>query len=56
MKFVENIDCYVIFAKLLLNSSYGKLAERVVRDITVREVNQETGAIHLVGSGEQEID
>ena len=44
------------FAKLLLNSSYGKLAERVVRDITVREVNPETGAIHLVGSGEQEID
>ena len=44
------------FAKLLLNSSYGKLAERVVRDITVREINPETGAIHLVGSGEQEID
>lgn len=44
------------FAKLLLNSSYGKLAERVVRDITVREINPETGAIHLVGRGEQEID
>lgn len=45
-----------LFAKLLLNSSYGKLAERVVRDITVREINPETGAIHLVNRGEQEID
>lgn len=44
------------FAKLLLNSSYGKLAERVVRDITVREINPETGAIRLVSHGEQEID
>ena len=39
-----------------MNSSYGKLAERVIRDITVREINPETGAIHLVGRGEQEID
>lgn len=44
------------FAKLLLNSSYGKLAERVIRDKTVREINPETGAIHLVNRGEQEID
>ena len=44
------------FAKLLLNSSYGKLAERVARRITWREINPETGAVHLVSSGEMEIE
>lgn len=44
------------FAKLLLNSSYGKLAERVARRITWREINAETGAVHLVSNNEQEID
>lgn len=44
------------FAKLLLNSSYGKLAERVARRITWREINTETGAVHLVSKNENEID
>lgn len=44
------------FAKLLLNSSYGKLAERVARRITWREINPETGAVHLVSSNEMEIE
>ena len=42
------------FAKLLLNSSYGKLAERVARRITWREINTETGAVHLVSKNENE--
>ena len=44
------------FAKLLLNSSYGKLAERVARRITWREINAETGAVHLVSKNENEVD
>ena len=44
------------FAKLLLNSSYGKLAERIARRITWREINTETGAVHLVSKNENEID
>lgn len=44
------------FAKLLLNSSYGKLAERVARRISWREINTETGAVHLVSKNENEID
>lgn len=44
------------FAKLLLNSSYGKLAERVARRITWREINPETGAVHLVSNNETEIE
>lgn len=44
------------FAKLLLNSSYGKLAERVCREITFREINEDTGAVHLVHTLEDEID
>lgn len=44
------------FAKLLLNSSYGKLAERVSREITFREISPETGAVHLVHENEKEID
>ena len=44
------------FAKLLLNSSYGKLAERVARRITWREINTETGAVHLVSKNENEVD
>lgn len=44
------------FAKLLLNSSYGKLAERILREITVRELNEETNAVHLVRTGETELD
>lgn len=44
------------FAKLLLNSSYGKLAERVARRITWREINEETGAVHLVSQNENEVD
>lgn len=44
------------FAKLLLNSSYGKLAERVTRAITFREINPATGAVHLVNNGAVEVD
>ncbi len=35
-------------SKLILNSSYGKLAERVERNIGHYELNEETGAIHFV--------
>ena len=41
---------------MLLNSSYGKLAERVARRITWREINAETGAVHLVSKNENEVD
>lgn len=44
------------FAKLLLNSSYGKLAERVVRAITYRDISPETGAVRLVNNGDIEVD
>lgn len=40
------------FAKLLLNSSYGKLAENPYKDQTHREINPETGAVTLVDDGE----
>lgn len=43
------------FAKLMLNSSYGKLAERCVRVKSHREINEETGAVHLIADG-TEID
>lgn len=39
--------------KLLLNSSYGKLSERIVRTATHYERSPETGAIHLVRDGEE---
>lgn len=38
-------------AKLILNSSYGKLAERVERRNGKYELNEETGAIHFVETG-----
>lgn len=38
-------------AKLLLNSSYGKLAERVEREKGHYELNKDTGAIHFVREG-----
>lgn len=42
-------------AKLKLNSSYGKLAERIERGTGLYEENQETGAVHFI-HGETEID
>ena len=39
------------FAKLLLNSSYGKLAENPRKDISHRELSEETGAVVLVDDG-----
>ena len=39
--------------KLLLNSSYGKLAERLVRNVGHYELNEATGAIHFVNEGEE---
>ena len=44
------------FAKLLLNSSYGKLAERVSREICYREINAESGAVHVVHTADTEDD
>lgn len=44
----ENNAVMKMFAKLLLNSAYGKLAERVKRAETHREINKETGCVHLV--------
>ena len=40
-------------SKLLLNSSYGKLAERIVRITGHYELNEETGAIHFVRDAEE---
>lgn len=37
------------YAKLILNSSYGKLSERVERVKCHYELNNKTGAVHLVG-------
>lgn len=44
------------FAKLLLNSSYGKLAERVSREICYREINDESGAVHVVHTTDTDDD
>ena len=41
------------FAKLLLNSSYGKLSENPIKEVTHRELN-ENGAVTLIMDGEQE--
>lgn len=41
-------------AKLKLNSSYGKLAERLIRELCHYEVNPETGAIHCVKDGQED--
>ena len=41
------------FAKLLLNSSYGKLAENPRREQSHREINPETGAVSLIDDGEE---
>lgn len=35
-------------AKLLLNSAYGKLAQKIERDVCAYELDNETGAVHLV--------
>lgn len=42
-------------AKLLLNSAYGKLAQKIERQICVYELDTETGCVHLVKKG-SEID
>jgi hypothetical protein len=44
------------FAKLILNSSYGKLAERLERGKGHYELNEATGAIHFVHEGVEESD
>lgn len=41
-------------AKLKLNSSYGKLAERLLRTLCHYEMNEETGAVHCVKDGEED--
>lgn len=41
------------FAKLLLNSSYGKLSERPIRAKTHRELSEQ-GYVHLVNDGNEE--
>ena len=40
-------------SKLNLNSSYGKLAERIERIIGSYVINEETGAVHFVRTGEE---
>lgn len=35
-------------AKLLLNSAYGKLAQRIEREVCEYQLDEETGAVHLV--------
>lgn len=41
-------------AKLKLNSSYGKLAERIERRTGIYEINEETNAVHFVENGIEE--
>lgn len=41
-------------AKLKLNASYGKLAERLLRTLCHYELNEDTGAIHCVKDGEED--
>lgn len=41
------------FAKLLLNSSYGKLSESPWKDLSHREINPETGAVTLMEDGKK---
>lgn len=40
--------CLQTTAKLNLNSSYGKLAERIEREVGHYELNNDTGAIHFI--------
>lgn len=40
-------------AKLLLNSSYGKIAQKIERELCVYELDEETGCVHLVKKGKQ---
>lgn len=47
----ELIKTLQMYAKLILNSSYGKLAERVERGKGHYELNEETNAIHFVEDG-----
>lgn len=49
----ENNPGLTLDAKLKLNSSYGKLAERLVRQNGFYEQNPETGSIHFVRTGEE---
>lgn len=44
----DNNKTLTLIAKLLLNSSYGKLAERIERGTGHYELNKETGAIHFI--------
>lgn len=43
--------CQEMFAKLGLNSSYGKFAQNPYQPITHREISEETGAVHLLIDG-----
>lgn len=40
-------------AKLLLNSAYGKLAQKIERELCVYELDEETGCVHLVKKGKE---
>lgn len=44
------------FAKLLLNSAYGKLAERVKREKTYRAIKEADNAVRLIHTEEFEVD
>ena len=52
----EKNACKQAFSKLGLNSSYGKLAQNPERAKTHREINEETGAVHLVLDGYESDD
>ena len=47
----ENNKVMTAFAKLGLNSSYGKLSERPDKVLVKREISEDTGAVHLVRDG-----
>lgn len=40
-------------AKLLLNSAYGKIAQKIERELCTYELDEETGAVHLVKHGKE---
>ena len=40
-------------AKLLLNSAYGKLAQKIERELCVYELDKESGCVHLVKKGKE---
>ena len=50
----EGNKTLLLTAKLLLNSAYGKLAERIERSEGHYEISEKTGAVHFVADGVEE--